>query len=275
MTDQGRGARKRTPAARVFSVIMPFHNEARTLRTALERLLAVDLPLELEVVLVDDGSYDSGYLTIEDLVDGEGVRLLRKERGGKGSAVRAGFDHARGDIAGVLDADLEYDPEDFRALLAPILSGEAEVAYGTRTLGGGRTFSPIYVLGNRVTSWFAGRLFGEKVSDIHTCLKVAPLELWRSLGLTKNGFDLDPEATARFLKGGHHIAEVPGSYEARSRAEGKKLYWTDGLRTVAVLTKVRFERSEPGAVYSRPAWVHERTSSGTKPQPLGEMPPSR
>ncbi len=226
-----------------LSIVMPFFNEAKTLRPALERLLKTDLPVRLQVVLVDDGSTDESLRTIDDLLGDERIVTVVKNRNeGKGSAVRAGLSAADSHLAGVLDADLEYDPADLKALLAVLLEGDATVAYGARTFGPGSTFSFWYVIGNKVTSAWASLLFNRSVSDIHTCLKMAPLEVWRSLDLSCDGFELDSEATARFLKAGHRIYQVPISYVARARAEGKKLYWIDGFKSLWILTRVRLSR---------------------------------
>lgn len=220
---------------------MPFYNEAATLRAALERLLKTDLPIPFEAVLVDDGSTDGGLDTVVELIEDERVKVVRKARNeGKGSALRAGLEVAEGSLVGVLDADLEYDPSDLRRLVQVILAGDATVVFGTRAFGPHAAASFWFVLGNKVTTLWASLLFNTWLSDIHTCLKIAPRPLWCSLGLRCDGFDVDPEATARFLKAGQAIYEVPISYRARKRLDGKKLRWTDGLRTIATLTRVRF-----------------------------------
>lgn len=226
-----------------LSVVMPFYNEAMTLRPALERLLKTPLPVRLQVVLVDDGSTDESLATVEDLLSDERIRFVgQAENRGKGAAVRAGLAAADGSWAAVLDADLEYDPTDLLALLAVTMEGSATVAYGSRSFGPGSTFSFWYVMGNKLTSFWASILFNTWLSDIHTCLKLAPLEVWRSLNLGCTGFDLDSEATARFLKAGHRIYQIPVSYTARGRAEGKKVHWVDGIRSLWVLSSVRFSR---------------------------------
>jgi glycosyltransferase involved in cell wall biosynthesis len=226
-----------------FSVVMPFHNEMATLRPALERLLKADLPVRLQVVLVDDGSTDGSVESVEDLLSDERLTMIQNSRrSGKGNAVRTGLAAADGYLVGILDADLEYDPADFSKLVASVSEGDATVAYGNRPLGRHSTYSFWYMVGGRLTSLWASILFNRWVADIHTCLKVAPLELWRSFDLRCDGFDLDSEVTARFLKAGHRIYEVPISYHARSRTEGKKLRWTDGVKSLWVLTRIRFGR---------------------------------
>lgn len=222
---------------------MPFYNEAATLRPALERLLKTDLPVRVQVILVDDGSTDGSLGTVDDLASDDRIIVIRKDRNeGKGSAVRAGLGVAGGHVASVLDADLEYDPADFEPLLRVILDGDATVAFGTRLFGGHTVFSFWYVIGNKVTSLWASFLFDTWLSDIYTCFKVAPLEVWRSLGLRCNGFALEAEATGKFLRRGHRIYEIPISYRARDRAAGKKLRWTDGFGALWTLLRVRLSR---------------------------------
>lgn len=223
-----------------LTVIVPFYNEGATLREGLDRLLKADIVLPVEVIAVDDGSTDRGAETIASLVDAGRVRLLRHEHNrGKGSAVRAGLEAASGDLVTIFDADLEYDPSDFRQLLSPLVSGEATVAYGTRSFGSHTAYSFWYVIGNRFLALWASFLFDTWLSDIETCFKCAPRDVWRSLGLTSNGFGVEAESTAKFLHAGHRIYEVPIGYRARTREEGKKLRWTDGFEAVWILLRVR------------------------------------
>ena len=227
--------------AHLLTVVMPVYNERSTLRAAVERLLKTDLPLPIELVVVDDGSTDDSLAAIADIADGDRVRLVRHQRNaGKGAAVRTGIAVARGDLLTILDADLEYDPGDYKRLVEPILTGEARVTYGTRGFGAHTAFSFWYVVGNRFINLWASLLFNTWLSDLATCLKVAPTELWRRLELRTRGFDIDAEATARFLGLGERIFEVPISYRARPREEGKKVHWSDGLRHMWALARIRF-----------------------------------
>lgn len=223
-----------------LSVIMPVYNEAPTLRRALKRLLDTQLPIEVEVLVVDDGSDDGGADAVGDLVEAGQVRVLRHPRNrGKGAAIRTGLEHASGDLATVLDGDLEYDPADYRLLLRPILEGEARVVYGTRSFGSHTAYSFWHVVGNKFLAFWTSLLFNTWLSDIETCLKMAPLDVWRSLGLRSSDFGIEAEVTAKLLRDGHRIYEVPISYTARGREEGKKLRWTDGLKAAWILTRVR------------------------------------
>ena len=226
--------------ARLLTVIMPVFNERATLRAAVDRMLKTDLPVPTELVVVDDGSTDGGIDTIADLEDGERVSIVRRERNlGKGAAVRAGLRSARGDITTILDADLEYDPADLRKLLEPLLAGEATVVYGTRSFGAHTAFSFWYVIGNKALALWASFLFNTWLSDVETCFKVAGTTLWRELTLRSNDFGIEAEMTGRVLGSGHRIYEVPIEYRSRTRAEGKKLSWTDGVQALWILLRVR------------------------------------
>lgn len=227
-----------------LTILMPIFNEAATLRKALERALKTDLPIDFDILLVDDGSTDGSVETVRDLIETGRVSAVSHDRNrGKGAAIRTGIAQASGTVVTILDADMEYDPTDYKQLLGPILEGETEVAYGTRSFGGHTAFSFWYVLGNRAVTMWASFLFNSWLSDIETCFKMARTETWRSLELISNGFDIEAEATGKFLKRGHRIYEAPISYRARTREEGKKLRWTDGVRALWVLLRVRlFDR---------------------------------
>ena len=222
------------------SVVVPVFNEERTIRQSVDRLLKAELPLPLEVIVVDDGSTDGSVSAIEDLVDSGVVRLLRHpQNAGKGAAVRTAIAAATGEILTILDADLEYTPDDYGALLGPIVSGETSVVYGTRTYKGHTAYSFWYVLGNRLVNFWLSFLFNTWLSDVETCFKVARTELWRRLDLTENGFGIEAEATAKFLRAGERIYEIPIEYRARTRSEGKKLRWTDGVAALVIALRVR------------------------------------
>lgn len=223
-----------------ITIVMPVYNERATLRQSLDRLLAVDLPVPSEVLVVDDGSTDGCLETIDDLVESGAVRLVRQPRNqGKGAALRRGIQEADSDLLTVLDADLEYDPADFVPMLHAVLDEGARVVYGKRSFGGHAAYSFWYVIGNKALAFWASLLYDAWLSDIETCLKIAPTELWRDVDLRSSGFGIEAEVTGKWLKGGERIFEVPITYRARGREEGKKLHWTDGIDALWILLRIR------------------------------------
>jgi glycosyltransferase involved in cell wall biosynthesis len=223
-----------------LTIVMPVYNERETLRIALDRLLAVEMPIPTEVLVVDDGSTDGCTELITDLVEAGKVRLIEQGRNqGKGAALRRGIKEATGDLLTILDADLEYDPADFPALLRPILDGEARVVYGARSYGGHAAYSFWFVLGNKMLALWSSFLFDAWLTDIETCLKVAPTATWRKVDLRSNGFGIEAELTGKLLHLKERIFEVPISYRARGREEGKKIQWTDGVAALWILLRIR------------------------------------
>ena len=222
-----------------LSILMPASNEAATVGLAIKRVLDVRYPCEIELVAVDDGSKDN---TREVLAGIDDPRLVIGEHPvnrGKGAAVRTAAAMATGDHMIVFDADLEYYPEDILNLLAPLQRGDAEVVYGVRTFGASTAHSFWFVIGNKVNTFTANAVFNTWISDLHTCLKLMPLDLFRQLPVRENGFGLDTEITALLLARGYRPYEVPINYKARSREEGKKLTWGDGVESTWILFRVR------------------------------------
>jgi glycosyltransferase involved in cell wall biosynthesis len=227
----------------LLTVVVPVFNEEPTLRASVKRLLDTELPVDVEVLVVDDGSTDGSLDTVADLHQAGRIRVVRHPANkGKGAAVRTGIGEARGDLLTVLDADLEYDPADYRKLLEPILDGEARVAYGTRSFSTHTAYSFWYVIGNRAVAFWASLLYNAWLTDLETCLKVADVELWREARLRSDGFAMEAEITGKLLRAGHRIYEAPINYKARTRQEGKKLTWRDGVEAFWTLLKVRFAR---------------------------------
>lgn len=223
-----------------LTIVMPFFNELATLRAALERLLKTELSHSFEVVLVDDGSGDGSAETVMDLVDGNRVRLLTHDRNmGKGAAIHTGVSSARSDLLSILDADLEYDPANFQRLIDAVHHHDAEVVYGVRSFGSQTAYSFWFVVGNRLVSLWTSFLFNVWVRDIETCLKMMPVEIWQSLDLRSQGFGIEAETTAKLLRKGHRIFEVPIDYRARTREQGKKLNWTDGVQALWLIFRIR------------------------------------
>ena len=224
-----------------LSVLMPVYNESATLTAAVARVLDVDYPCDIEIVLVDDGSTDGTAALIAALPDSVLTHSHSVNRG-KGAAVRTAASLATGDYVIVCDADLEYTPSDIPALLQPILRGEADVVFGTRSFGSHTAYSFWYVVGNWAVTMVANVLFNAWLSDLETCFKVMPVALYRDLDLHEEGFGVEPEITAKLLKRQIRPYEVPISYRARGREEGKKLTWRDGLKALWILTRIRFLR---------------------------------
>ena len=221
-----------------LSVLIPVYNEERTL----ERLLDAveERPEVSELVIVDDGSTDRTPEILSGRDFKVPVQVIRHERSrGKGAALRTVIAAATGDVALVQDADLEYDPAEFPLLLAPIERGRAEVVYGSRSFAAHSAYSFWFVIGNKLVTLWTNVLFNSYLSDMETCYKLMPLSVWRSLDLRSDGFDIEPEITAKLLRSGRRIYEVPISYAARGRVEGKKLTWRDGVMALWTLSRIR------------------------------------
>ena len=223
-----------------LSIIIPVYNEENTILEVLRRVRAVELPLEKEIIVIDDGSTDRTRQLLLDAYHGGGFRLhLSPKNQGKGASIRTGFDLATGDILMVQDADLELDPRDYPALLAPILAGQAKVVYGSRFAGRPATWNISYI-GNRVMTWLSNVLYRGGITDLHTCYKVFRREVIRTIPLTCTRFEFEPEVTAKILRLKYQITEVPISYFPRSVANGKKVRVKDGIECVCHLLKWRF-----------------------------------
>jgi glycosyltransferase involved in cell wall biosynthesis len=223
----------------VLSVMMPIYNEERTLRTILHHVLARD---EVgEVIAVDDGSTDRSWAILQDVAArDERVRPLRQERNsGKGAALRRAVSELRRPFALVQDADLEYDPRDYPSLIRPLAEGRADVVYGVRGFGGQTAYSFWFVVGNKTITLASNVLFDAYISDLETGYKVLRSDLWKRLNLKGDRFEIEPDITARLLRLGYRIHEVPIRYYARSREEGKKITWRDGVKAIGHLARMR------------------------------------
>ena len=222
-----------------LSILMPVYNEEARLPEALKQALSVDYPCEVEFVVVDDGSRD-GTPEILSRVDDARVRVITHPRNlGKGAGIRDAVDAAVGDYMVILDADLEYDPQDIPRLLTPVLEGRAQVVYGNRTFGSHSSFSFWYVMGNRGVTTAANMMYNCYLGDLETCFKLMPVELYRSLDVKSRGFGMEAEVTGKLLRRGIRPFEVPISYRARTRAEGKKITWRDGVEALWILARER------------------------------------
>lgn len=224
-----------------LSILMPVFNEEATVLAAIEDALSAKLPVEArEVVVVDDGSTDRTASILAKATLPANVRILAHPRNlGKGAALRTALEQASGTFAAVLDADLEYQAADLAGLLAPLIDGQANVVFGTRAWSSHSAYSFWYVIGNKTVTFATNLLYDCWISDVMTCHKAMRTDLFRRLRLRERGFAIEPEIAARVLLAGERIYEVPISYRARSRAEGKKLQPRDGLKVLRTLVHCR------------------------------------
>jgi glycosyltransferase involved in cell wall biosynthesis len=225
---------------RKLSVIVPVYNERNTVAEIVRQMRAVDLPVEREIVIVDDGSGDGTGDVLSQLADSTVHIILHPHNRGKGAAIRTGLAQITGDLVLIQDADLEYDPDDWPKLLAPILKGRARVVYGSRFTGERRNMLFLHWIGNRFLSLVTNVLYDTTLSDMETCYKLFDRELIDGIDLRSDRFDFEPEITAKILRQGIRIYEVPISYSGREFDEGKKITWRDGLAALKTLVKYRF-----------------------------------
>ena len=242
-----------------LSIIMPVYNERTTLEDIVQRVQAVDLTVnangknlvlpgpvkfEREIIIVDDGSTDGTRDVLDDWRENppSNMQIIYHEHNsGKGAALRTGFQHATGDVIIIQDADLEYDPRDYVKLLEPLLEGRAPVIYGSRFLGGPRAaMSLSHTLGNQLLTVITNILYGTSLSDMETCYKCFRRDVIDGMVLRSRAFEIEPELTAKLLKRGYSIFEVPISYNGRAFHEGKKISWKDGFSALRTLVRYRF-----------------------------------
>jgi glycosyltransferase involved in cell wall biosynthesis len=222
----------------LLSVVMPVFNERTTVEEIIRRVLAV--PLRIELIVVDDGSTDGSGAILDRLKEELPFALIRQPNAGKGAALRRGFTAVTGDIVLIQDADLEYSPEEYPALIELIESGHADVVYGSRFLGRHRVFLFTHYVGNRIVTLATNVLYNTMLTDMETCYKAMRVEVLRSFALHSDGFGIEPEITAKIFKRGYRVYEVPITYAGRGYDEGKKITWTAGLVALWVLLKYRF-----------------------------------
>ncbi len=223
-----------------LSVIVPVFNERNTVVEIVRRMRAVELPVDREIVIIDDGSDDGTRAVLAQLGDSTVRVVLHPQNQGKGSAIRTGLDHVTGDLVIVQDADLEYDPDDWPKLLAPVLKGRATVVYGSRFTGERRNMLFLHWVGNRFLSLVTNVLYNTTLSDMETCYKLFDRRVLDGIELRAVRFEVEPELTAKILRRGIRIYEVPISYSGREVNEGKKITWRDGLVALWTLVKYRF-----------------------------------
>ncbi|MDQ1365748.1 MAG: hypothetical protein QOE57_1790 [Acidimicrobiaceae bacterium] len=227
---------------RLLSVIVPVYNERNTVGEIIRRMRLVDLPIDREIIVVDDGSSDGTDKILAALQDST-IRVVSHETNrGKGAAVRTGVSLARGDVVLIQDADLEYDPQQWPRLLAPLLEGRAKVVYGSRYLGEREATTLLRWAGDRSLSVLTALLFNATLSDIETGYKLVDRQVLDSLDLTSDRFDFEPEITAKLLRRHYRIYEVPVTYAGRAGTDGRKFTWRDGLAAARTLIRLRLAR---------------------------------
>lgn len=228
-----------------LSIIIPVYNESVTILDIIEKVKRVDLKeIKRQIVIVDDGSTDSTKDKLKKLPAENDLRIIYQQTNkGKGAAIKTALTQVTGDIVVIQDADLEYNPAEFPTLIEPILSKTAKVVYGSRILrknnARGKLF---YYLGGKFITFTTNLLYGSHLSDEPTCYKAFDAKLLKSFTIDENGFAWEPEITAKILKAGHKILEIPISYKPRSALEGKKIKFKDGIQAVLTLLKYRFVR---------------------------------
>jgi glycosyltransferase involved in cell wall biosynthesis len=221
------------------SVIIPAYNEVKTILEVVRRVQAQ--PFSKEIIIVDDCSVDGTTELLAQTAFPDNVHVLRHAKNmGKGAGIRTGVQAATKDIVIIQDADLEYNPSDFPIVLRPILDGVADVVYGSRFLGIHRSFMLHHYLGNRFLSLVTNVLYNNMLTDMETGYKAFRAPIIKSLRIRSNRFDFEPEITAKVLKRGYRIYEVPIYYAGRDYAEGKKITWRDGFAAIWALVRFRF-----------------------------------
>jgi len=226
-----------------LSIVMPVYNEKETILKIVEKVIALDI--EKEIIIVDDCSTDGTCELIKEKLDGKypEVRILyHVANQGKGAALRTGFKHVKGEIVAIQDADLEYEPAEFRDLIKPITDGFADVVYGSRLSGGKpqRMYLFWHLVGNKFLTLIANLLYNTTISDMETCYKVMTKRVLNSISLKSKHFNIEPEITAKIFKQHYRVYEMPISYYGRDYSEGKKIRWIDGFSAIWTLIKYRF-----------------------------------
>ena len=223
-----------------LSILMAAYNEERTIMQVVHAILQARFPCEVELIIVDDGSMDATPDLLKEIDDPRVIVHRHAKNSGKGAGILTAASLATGTHMVPFDADMEYSPEDIANMLIPVIKGRCDVVYGVRLFGCNTVYQSYrYAIGNKVMTHFANILYNSYLSDMHTCLKMMPLPMFRELNLTETGFGLDTQVTALLLRSGVRPFEVPISYHSRSRAQGKKISWRDAVKCIWILMRTR------------------------------------
>ena len=227
-----------------LSVIIPVYNEEKTISKVIDKVYNTKLKnISKEIIVIDDCSKDGTRRILENLNKKSLIKLFHKENMGKGAAIRTGLENSTGDIILIQDADLEYNPGEYGKLLKPIVEGKAKVVYGSRLKSTVKNINKMYMLhffGNIFLTLLTRILYQTRISDMETGYKVFTRDVIKNMALKSNRFDFEPEITAKIIKKGYKIHEVPISFKGRKFGEGKKITWIDGVKAAYYLIKYRF-----------------------------------
>jgi len=224
-----------------LSIIVPVYNEEKTIGKILEIIKKTDYGIPFEILVINDGSTDNTIDELGKIKKTSKTKVFSyKKNKGKGYAIRFGFKKSSGDICVIQDADLEYKPENIRKLLKPIISGECKVVYGSRFLGKIEKMNIVQLFGNKFLTFMINFLFGSGLTDMETCYKVMHKDVLKKMNLECDGFEIEAEITSKILKSGFEIKELPIQYIARTKEEGKKIKWTDGVKSLKIMLKIKF-----------------------------------
>jgi dolichol-phosphate mannosyltransferase len=225
-----------------LSIIIPVYNEKATISQVIDRVQAAQLPIPKEIIIVDDGSTDGTSEIVKSRERDVAKVHLSRVNFGKGAGIRIGLTYVTGDMVIIQDADLEVDPSEYWHLIEPIINGQTNVVYGSRFIQRVEGLGLLALLANKFLVLLTNVLYGCKLTDIETCYKVFRTDIIKKIKLRCMGFEFEPEVTAKLLRSGNKIYEVPISYKPRTRREGKKINWKDGIKAVCYLIKCRFQR---------------------------------
>jgi glycosyltransferase involved in cell wall biosynthesis len=224
-----------------LSIIIPVFNEEKTIINLLKKVNSVDYGIPTEIIVVNDGSTDRTHenlLKIKKSIKNINIISYKKNKG-KGHAIKQGIKNMSGDIMIIQDADFEYDPNQIPTLIKPIMNGQYKIVYGSRFLGSYENMKFTFLFGNKVLTFITNVLFKSSLTDVETCYKVIHKSVLKELNLESDGFEIEAEITAKILKNGYKIKEIPVTYKARTKEAGKKIKVSDGLRNLLVLIKIR------------------------------------